>query len=220
MSTQVEGVQLDVICAGLGRTGTSSLKAALETLGFGPCYHMRVLRERPSHAALWRQVMEGNADWPALLSGYRAVADEPAALYWRTLAEMCPNAKVILNTRAAEDWYASFSQTIHVAVQNRHLVEDVPSANLLSLDNDMIFEGLFGGEFLDQKKAIGVFEARNQAVIDTIDADRLLVYNVAEGWEPLCKFLAVPVPDEPFPYVNTRADFLQRNKLDTSQEGR
>jgi hypothetical protein len=212
-------VQLDVICAGMGRTGTLSLRLALETLGFGPCYHMRVLRENPSHTDLWRRVMQGDADWPAILSGYRAVADEPAALYWRELAELCPDAKVVLNTRAAEDWYASFLETIHVAVQNRHRVEDSPSANLLSLVNDLIFEGLFAGNFLDRDKALDFFNSRNQSVIDGVDKDRLLVYSVTEGWDPLCDFLAVPVPDQPFPHINTRAEFLERNSLKTDQRG-
>ena len=157
MNDIAEPVALDVICAGLGRTGTSTLKLALETLGFGPCYHMRVVFEDPSQTKLWRKVMDGAPDWPAILAGYRAVADEPAALYWDTLARLCPDAKIILNTRPAEDWYDSVLATIHTAVENRDAAPNRDAKALLEMVNELLFEGLFGGDFRDREKALNTF---------------------------------------------------------------
>lgn len=114
-----------------------------------------------------------------------------------------------MNTRPAADWYDSVLSTIYTAIQSRH--NDTEAGfEVLSLANDLIFEGLFEGDFLDRDKAIRIFEARTQEVVDAVDPDRLLVYNVSQGWKPLCEFLAVPVPDTPFPRVNSRAEFREK----------
>jgi len=208
--------RLDVICAGLGRTGTSSLKLALETIGYGPCYHMQTVHQHPEHAALWRRAMQGEPDWPAIFGDCRAVADEPAAMFWKTLADTWPNSRVIMNTRPAGDWYDSVLGTVYAAIQRRHNDTDA-GFEVLSLANDLVFDGLFEGDFLDREKAIRIFEARTREVIDTVDPERLLAYSVSEGWDPLCEFLGVPVPATPFPRANTRAEFREKAGMDIAR---
>jgi hypothetical protein len=202
---------LDVIGAGFGRTGTASLKAALERLGFGPCYHMFDVLSAHERMSDWQQAVEGDADWDDVFAGYRATVDWPGAAFWRELVEHYPKAKVLLSVRDPQRWYESTYETIYQFAARSGPPPDGDTAGwehfrerMLPTIRDIIWDGTFGGRFDDEAHATAVFERHNAAVRDTVPADRLLVYQVTEGWGPLCEFLGVDVPPEPFPHVNER----------------
>lgn len=200
---------LQLIGAGVGRTGTLSLKSALETLGIAPCHHMVEVARHPEQAPLWAAAARGAADWHALLGGFRAAVDWPAAAFWRELGVVFPTARVILTVRDAAAWHASFRETI---VAHTAGLAPPPGSALRAvydLTRELVLDGVFAGRADDAAYAIGVYEKHNREVIATIAAERLLVYDVAEGWEPLCRFLDRPVPQEPFPRLNTRSGFLR-----------
>lgn len=210
---------IEVIGAGLGRTGTYSLKTALELLGFGPCHHMASLGEDPAVLQSWERVLDGRAEpWETLLSGFGSAVDWPACAYWEELADAFPDARIVLTTRPADRWYASVCQTIYKSC-------GPPPPNLdgllMRLEDRLdpwlrrrrrvarrvIWDDTFQGRFTDRDHAIDVFHRHNRRVRDLVDPGRLLVFDVAQGWEPLCAFLGVPVPPEPFPHLNRAAAF-------------
>jgi hypothetical protein len=194
---------LDVIGAGFGRTGTMSLKLALEQLGFGPCYHMIEVLKTPSAAGLWEAAADGEAvDWDEVFKGYRATVDWPAATFWRELADAYPAAKVILSLRPAAAWFASTQATIFKADY------DDPKDPFERMISKVIGD-LFDRRMHDEARVIEVYNRHNETVQRAIPPERLLVYDVAQGWEPLCAFLGVPVPEGPMPKVNTTEDFLR-----------
>lgn len=202
-----------VVGSGFGRTGTMSTKRALEMLGFGRCYHMEEVIRRPAHARVWLEVAEGRpVDWHALFAGFGSTVDFPASVVWEDILAAFPDAKVLHTVRPADAWYDSTAETI--ARSYDHVVpwmRRIPViARPFRMSNKLIWEDLFGGRFDDRAHAIEVYESWTQHVRDTVPADRLLVFDVAEGWEPLCEFLDVPVPDEPFPRVNDRVTMLRR----------
>ena len=201
---------IKVIGAGFGRTGTLSLKGALEQLGFNPCYHMMEVFERPGHIDAWYQTSrDGKVDW-SLFNDYQSIVDWPAVRYWRELIAHYPSAKVVLSLRDAESWYKSAFETIYGRMMTP-VPADAPEERRVhrAMARKIVLEDTFGGRFEDKRHAIGVFERHNDEVRATIDPSRLLVFNVKEGWEPLCRFLEVPVPDEPFPRLNDTASFLE-----------
>ena len=200
-------MSLQVIGAGFGRTGTLSLKYALEKLGFNPCYHMMEVFPRPEHVRMWhRLAFENQMDWDIVFADFRAAVDWPAARWWREIAAHYPDAKVILTVRSPESWYQSMSETIYQPM--KHPVRDgVPE--LVKLQNQMarraILGDTFDNRFEDKAHAIDVFNRHNQTVRDTIAPARLLEFQARDGWAPLCRFLEVPVPEEPYPHVNDTA---------------
>ena len=200
-----------MIGSGFGRTGTTSLKEALETLGFGPCHHAMEVLANPGQIPDWRRALAGEpVDWSAVLGSYRAQLDWPGAHFWRELAAAFPQAKVLHSVRPVEAWWTSYSATI-----GKHLHErrDRPSPVGLRpwFDDleDMIGRQTFGSTVLDKEAAIAAYLRRTDEVRAAIPSSRLLVFDVAEGWEPLCEFLGVPVPDRPFPQLNSTAQFWQ-----------
>ncbi|HSF90964.1 MAG TPA: sulfotransferase [Paracoccaceae bacterium] len=195
---------LKIIGAGFGRTGTDSMREALEILGFGPCHHMIVLNKNEEQRMAWRSFLAKDEppDWDVLLGGFQSCVDWPAAHYWRELAAAYPEAKVLLTVRDAEDWYDSAARTI-VPVAIRGRTEAPESVGAL------VDSKFFNGRFDDREYCIRKFKENTQAVLDEIPAERRLVYKVGDGWEPLCAFLDVPVPDAPFPHSNTTAAFLK-----------
>lgn len=206
---------LELIGAGLGRTGTLSLKAALERIGYGPCYHMIEVLVAPERGRHWlEQTRSGSHDWDAIFHGYRATVDWPAAAFWRELVEHYPDAKVLLSLRDADRWYDSVMNTIYHTL-TQEPPERAPEAlrDFHNMVYPLIFERTFEGRLEDRAHAKRVFEEHNQAVIDAIPASRLLVYQPGDGWEPLCRFLHMPVPDEDFPHVNDTAEFRARARL-------
>ena len=208
---------LSVIGASFGRTGTMSLKIALEQLGIGRCYHMIEVLENAGHAELWNAAAEGKLpDWDAVFAGYSAAVDWPPCSFWKQLTDFYPEAKVILTARDPERWYDSVASTIYPVLM-RPLTTDNPRAVVQrEMALKLIFDQTFNGRFEDREHTIGVYEDHNEEVRRTVPANRLLVYEVAEGWEPLCRFLDRPIPDEPFPRVNSTDEFRGRFNLDAT----
>lgn len=204
---------LEVIGAGLGRTGTMSLKLALEQLGFGPCFHMAEFFTSPKGEALkatWERVAYDATppDWDQVFDGYRSTVDFPACAYWRALAGRYPEGKVILTVRDAERWYQSTQETIFKPDPDNPLAARTDPwgrmvYRIVNLDT-------FGGDTRSRDHCLAVYERHNAAVKAAIPPERLLVYEVGEGWAPLCAFLGVPVPDTPFPRENTTEKFKAR----------
>lgn len=202
---------LHVIGSGFGRTGTKSLKDALEQLGFGPCHHMHEIIEHPEQVRHWQALAEGRTpDWEAVFAGYRSQVDWPGAHYWRELAEAFPDARVIHTVRPEEKWWASFSSSIAKLVRVYPDMALPPQAKDI-LDAWTVFAGrpTFGEGIEDRETALSAYRQHTEAVRAGIAPDRLLVFDVAEGWEPLCRFLGVAAPDRPFPHHNLRADFWE-----------
>ena len=185
-------MSLKVISAGVGRTGTFSVKQALETLGLGPCHHMEeVNAESPEEVLRWRTAVNGTADWPRLYEGYRSAVDWPTAAFWRELSVAYPDAKVLLTVRDPESWYKSFSSTISPLVE-AHARAREELKPFLEMVTEVIYKT--GFEIPSGKDdLIAAFNRHNQAVRDAIPPDRLLVYEVKQGWAPLCGFLGEPV---------------------------
>jgi len=206
-------MNLEVIGAGFGRTGTASLKAALEILGYHKTHHMFEVTADKKQMALWHAIgtqPEVTPDWDAVYEGFPAAVDFPTASYWRELAAHYPEAKVVLTVRSAESWWKSASATIMqfgpaVPGWARRIV---PMLRLnAEMSDGTVWDRMFDGRQLEEEHAKRVFLEHNAAVQAELPADRLLVYEVKQGWEPLCAFLGKPVPDEPFPHANDTEEF-------------
>lgn len=202
---------LRVVGAGVGRTGTLSLKVALERLLGGPCYHMAEVFSHPEHVAAWHDAARGaGTDWERLFAGYRAAVDWPAAAFWPELMEAFPDALVVLSVRDAESWWRSANGTIFPSIDRaggewRAMIEDLLAHR-------------FTPALEDRDACIAAFERHNAEVRRRVPARRLLEWRASEGWGPLCEALGVPVPTEPFPRVNTAEEFHAR--LATQVPGR
>jgi Sulfotransferase domain len=206
---------LDVIGAGLGRTGTTSLKFALEQLGFGRCHHMSELIRHPEQAPLWERAAAGESvDWEEVLEGYRATTDWPACHFYKTLAERYPRARVILTLRDPQRWFESTQATIF----NADFLASTGERPHGGFVRDVLLS-VFDGRMHDREHLIEVYERHNAEVRRTIAPERLLVYEVSQGWEPLCRFLGVPVPADRFPRVNTTEDFVSGHPLAAAEGG-
>lgn len=216
---------LEIIGAGFGRTGTVSMKAALEILGFGPCYHMReILQRRPGfndgHLELWseharaRQAGQPHEmDWDLIFRRYASCMDHPTCLYYADLMRAYPEARVILNTRDPEKWFRSWQGLFEGVGFLRKVARFVPRIRrALDIVDVLIRDGEMGGS-IDAESNIEILERHNREVIETVPADKLLVFDVREGWEPLCAFLGVEVPDEPFPHLNESKGSMQARLL-------
>lgn len=208
---------LHVIGAGFGRTGTLSMQKALDNLGFGPTYHMNDVFKNPSHAQRWLDFgSTRTADWDDLFKKYSSTVDYPASCAWRELYDAHPDAKVILTVRDPDSWWESTATTIYPArtLYPRWLKKAVPfTQRWLDMVDDLVWFGLFDGQFLDKAHAIKVFNDHIAEVKAYCDPDRLLVFEVSQGWEPLCEFLDVAVPDEPFPHLNDSVALRRRLAL-------
>lgn len=205
-----------VVGAGLGRTGTNSLKLALERLLGEPCYHMVEVFGHPEHVPIWHAAADGEAvDWDALFADYGAAVDWPTASFWRELADAYPDAVVVLSTRTSADaWWRSADDTIFAHM--RHDAGDPPGLEGWRAMVDAAIVRRFPGVPDDAETAKASYEAHNAAVRAAIPAERLVEWTAGDGWEPLCAALGVDVPDEPFPHVNTTADFRAMSGLDAA----
>jgi hypothetical protein len=202
---------IQVIGAGFGRTGTMSLKLALEKLGFDKCYHMDEVVQHPEHVAVWQQATRGEpVDWNAMYRGYRASVDWPACNFWEIQLRQFPDARVILTEREPDRWYDSVMNTIYPGSLKAKESEDAAVQAFADMAFELIWDGTFHGRVEDREHAIDVYLAHNDYVKKQAPRDRLLVFEAAQGWEPLCRFLGCPVPDEPYPRVNTTQEFLSR----------
>lgn len=213
-------MSLKVIGTGFGRTGTHSLKLALEMMGFGPCYHMMEVFNHPDHIPLWQGLAERKGDdFDTVLSGFNAVVDWPTAYFWRALIARNPEAKVVHSERPFEEWYQSISRTIFPILQRPPLPEDAPqpwpeARRHAVMVKTLILENTFGGD-LSRDNAMRVYEAHNQAVRREVPGEKLLAFNPRDGWAPLCAFLDVAVPDAPYPRTNSTDEFRARTGLAT-----
>ena len=207
---------LEVIGAGLGRNATLSSKLALEHLGFGPCYHMlEVFANLRRDVPLWIAASRGQPDWDAIFDGYRSTTDYPASSYWRELVEHYPDAKVLLTTRDPDSWFDSVSETIF----SEQLQGSVANTPLGTMMKCTVIDPIGAEHLTDRAYMTDWYARRNQEVIDTVPSDRLLVFHPKDGWEPLCEFLNVPVPDKPFPRVNSRDEFGAARESNSGRHG-
>jgi hypothetical protein len=165
---------------------------------------MHEVFQRPEHSDLFLAAARGDADWDAIYDGFDATVDWPGAAFWRELTVQYPDAKVLLTTRDAQEWYDSYAATIRQPILSGEL------GTWSDMVREVIVERDFGGEPDDRDHLVAAFEQHNDDVIATIAPDRLLVYQVTQGWEPLCAFLDLPVPDAPFPHSNDRASWAAR----------
>ena len=198
---------LKVIGAGLGRTGTMSLKVALEQIGFGPCFHMiEVWANLPDSLACWEAAARGEPDWDATFAGYASTVDYPGCTYWRELMAKYPEAKIILSTRNPDSWFDSVNTTIF-GPQSRRVIANLGFGEFFA----GTVLGAFDQERMDDRAYMtDYFERWNAAVIADVPPERLLVFEAKQGWQPLCDFLGVSVPDTPYPRVNSREEMQQR----------
>jgi len=197
---------LRVIGAGYGRTGTASLKLALEKIGFGPCHHMSEVLPSPDRVALWTRIGQGEAEgdpslWDRAFEGYNATVDWPACTHWRALMAHYPDARVILTRRDAGKWFTSVNETILNPAVNEQLAVS-PMGPMLAGNINRLFDGRMD----DREHMMACFEKHCAEVIAGVAADRLLVFEARDGYGPLCEFLGVDVPDEPYPHVNSMED--------------
>ena len=200
---------LKVIGAGLGRTGTMSLKFALQQIGFDPCYHMMDVFQRQGDSEKWEAIARGGApDWNDLFAGFKATVDWPSCHYWRELAKAYPDAKIILTERDPEAWFKSISSTIFQQLDTPPNADPRREAQR-RMAYLIVIEQALGGH-LDHDHVIDAYLRHNEAVKREVPPERLLVYDTPQGWQPLCDFLGVPVPDATFPKTNSTEEFRNR----------
>jgi hypothetical protein len=196
---------MQVIGAGVSKTGTMSLQCALNKLGF-PCYHFAdtLVNYARGDLDMWNNYMEGKSemDWHKLFSGYEAVMDVPSYLYVPEIMKAFPDAKVILSVRDPEKWYVSFVDTIEKHNANVIPLMFLPSFKAFQRAFQNAVKFVFGGDEINKENALEFFNSHNEKIKSLVPPDRLLIFNVKDGWEPLCEFLNVPVPNEPFPWAN------------------
>jgi len=186
--------------------GTKSLKHALELVGFSPCYHMSEVIEHVDHAHTWLAAATGHeVDFGTVLSGYAACVDWPACAFWRELMAAYPEAPVLLSVRPTSQWFASFTATIRAALLQPPGLDQPPVSR--DMAREVMINRTFGGRLDDDDAIIDSYERHNAQVIAEVPPERLLVFDVSQGWEPLCHFLGRAVPDEPFPQDNDTATF-------------
>jgi hypothetical protein len=193
-----------MVGAGLPRTGTSSLKAALETLLGGPCYHMEEVFSHLDHAPLWQRALSGDpTGWQTALNGYVSAVDWPVSMFWREIAEANPHAVVLLSMRSdPRIWWESVDATI-MRVRRGGVNETDPGWLAMA---GALFDR-FGLHEGDADGAMAAYERHNADVRATIPAARLVEWQPGDGWDPICSPLGVAVPAEPFPHRNTREDW-------------
>lgn len=203
---------LRVIGAGLPRTGTYSLRRALQRLLNGNCYHMTEVLEHPEHADIWRQAASGEfPDWPTFLDDYAASVDFPASAFWPELAAAYPDAIVLLSSRKSpQQWFESVDATIGARIRG---AADDPAAGEYGSGGvvammQAIGQQRFTGQMTDQDAATAAYERHNADVRARVDSNRLVDWQPGDGWEPICAALGLPVPAEPFPHANSRDDFM------------
>lgn len=201
-------MSLSVINAGFGRTGTMSIKIALEKLGFGPCHHMEEVFKNPAQLPYWQKAANGEVmDWDEVFKGYSSAVDWPSGHYWRALAEFYPESKVLLSVRPAEHWWSSYSETIKKLLEIRNEIPDEHPRSILNMADQIITQQTFNGSAEHKDHVLAAYQKRIDEVKAAIPADRLLIFQVSEGWAPLCEFLKAPIPETDFPRSNAKVEF-------------
>ncbi len=207
--TQKEFLLLKVIGAGFGRTGTHSLGAALEVLGYGPCYHMHELARHPEHIPFWVDALQGKSvDWRGFFSLYSSTVEWPAASFLPQLLQAFPDARVILTLRDAEAWFESANATIFEGLELSAFNPDPAKHEQGDLARRLILDGVFSGRQREKEFALQVYRRHIARVSRAGPCRAAADYQVADGWRPLCRFLGAPEPEKAFPRLNERAEFL------------
>ena len=194
---------LEVIGVGQGRTGTASLKVALEHLGIGRCYHMGEAVSIVGAADLWVDAADGNPDWEQIFEGFSAAVDNPICAFWRELADYYPHAKILLTLRDAQKWFDSTQETIYA----QETLDFILATDFKEFLEKTTYT--FGDRIHDRDFLTNYFTSYTDEVIKGIAPERLLIFKVQDGWDPLCNFLGLPVPDIPFPHVNTKDEHMR-----------
>jgi hypothetical protein len=204
------GMTLKVVGAGIGRTGTHSLKVALEQLLGGPCYHMIEVFGRPDDVPRWQAAIDGHpGPWDDIFGSYVAAVDWPAGAFWEPMSKAYPDAIILLSTRSSADaWYESASNTIFHAMDH---VDDPAWKHMV----DGMFRSF--GDISTPESAKAAYERHNADVRANAPKDRLVDWKPGDGWEPICSALSLPVPDAPFPHVNTTEEFRAMMGIDAGQ---
>jgi len=198
-------MELAVVGAGVGRTGTHSLKVALEQLLGAPCHHMLEILGDPAQVPAWIDAIEGRpVDWSAMLSRYRAIVDWPGGAFWPELSAAFPDALVLLSVRDPEAWYRSASNTIFLTFD--HMPPEVAP---WMTEVRKLLHDRFSDQFADATAMMDAFVRHNDAVRNEVPAGRLLEWTPGDGWDPICERLGLPVPGEPFPVTNTTDEFRE-----------
>ena len=212
---------MKLIGAGMPRTGTLTQKVALEMLGLGPCYHMVDVLADLEQAKLWQRALDGAAPWEQIFDGFNSTVDWPGGYFYRELIGVYPEAKVLLSVREPQAWERSMRETVWAVRHGESLVRLLSSAQahvneqwrgFLEMIDRLVWEGegTFATGHAEPQQLIDTMIRHNREVEEVVPSERLLVWSVEEGWGPLCKFLEVPVPQQPFPHVNDRTEFLNR----------
>jgi hypothetical protein len=213
---------MKVIGAGFGRTGTSSLQSALEEILGGECYHMMTISRRPDHLRAWHDFALGKTpemDWKGLFKDYVACVDFPVCMFYRELMEVFPDAKVILTVRDPQSWWRSFNVLMSIVSKARWLRFFGPNLRRnIEFSDKLVTENTFGGR-LEKENCIKVFERHNQEVRESVPEERLLEFDVTQGWEPLCEFLNLPIPEKKFPHLNAGGKTLRKLYRQTVLKG-
>jgi Sulfotransferase domain len=212
---------MKLIGAGMPRTGTLTQKIALEMLGLGPCYHMVDVLADLDQAKLWERALDGEGSWEEILGDFNSTVDWPGGYFYRELMDVYPEARVLLSVREPESWERSMRQTVWAVRHGESLIRLLSSAQahvnpnwrgFLNMIDRLIWEGrgTFAAGHEHPQQLIERMERHNEEVRRNVPPERLLVWSVGEGWDPLCEFLGMAVPEEPFPHVNDRTEFLNR----------
>ncbi|MGH9022847.1 MAG: sulfotransferase family protein [Acidimicrobiia bacterium] len=211
VSPQETKGKLRLVGAGLPRTGTHSLKLALEQLLGAPCYHMLEVIERPDHVLAWQRAVHGDLpDWDDLLAGYRSGVDWPVSAFWKELSDAAPDAVVLLSVRdSPASWWRSIDQTVLDGARREPPPE---RATFFAMLHGLL--GRFCAGWSDADSAMAAYEHHNAEVRATVASNRLVEWRPGDGWEPICEALGVAVPDAPFPHSNTTSEFRARAGLD------
>ena len=199
--------------AGLGRTGTASLKRALERILGAPCYHMEeVPRHAPEHPVAWAAAYRGDLpDWDWIFDGYVACVDWPAGPLWQPISAAFPDSIILLSSRDPDAWWRSASSTIFQAIEERYCGPNAGDNGWTWMIQGMMSR--FSEDWRDEDAAKAAFVAYNDEVRRTAPVDRLVEWQPGDGWQPICERLGVPVPNEPFPHTNTTEEFRTTYEL-------
>ena len=202
-------MSIKIIGAGFGRTGTNSLKLALEILGFGPCYHMFEVGKNPEHVNVWNNANNGKkVNWRKLYVGYQSAVDWPTVSFLPQLLQEYPDAKTILTLRDPEEWFESARTTIFEAMISGDRNPDLEGRSRTKMSRQLILEKTFSGRYTEKDYCIEIYNKHIQNVRELVSPDNLLEYNISDGWESLCEFLMVSTPESSFPNTNDRQSFL------------
>ena len=200
---------LEVIGAGFGRTGTHSLGVVLEKLGLGPCYNLYEVAKNPGHRELWNSALDGKSvDWDYMFRSYKSTIEWPSVTFFDEIFQQFPHAKVILTLRDPESWYESAQNTIFEALEMSDHNPDPGKRESQRLTRRLILGHTFGERYREKEHVLEVYRKHIQHVMEFVPGEQLLQFEVKEGWKPLCDFLQMSIPVDPFPKVNERSDFI------------